>query len=386
MQAAGSGPLAGLGNQAVQHRILAGQAQAARARGGAAGDAAPLVRSSTDPRADAGDLVPGVEDLGEGRALEDTVRSRMESALGEDFSRVQVHAGGEAGALAGRLGARSFAVGPHIVFGPGEYRPGTLVGDALIAHELAHVVQQEAGAKMESEAGKAESGARLEEDADLAAIGSVVSLWGVAMGGTSDVNQGASPRLRSGLRLSRCENKPAGALTQKSVTVNPTQLHGSSPNVNSNFEYANKKVYSQASVDVKKGTSQTLDEPKSKAIIGDDLVLEEYTDAAAPTAEEQALLKVNQSASAVTCYYVKEMSQGNTGEAFLPSLGQGVGFVVSNAGNDATFAHELGHVLLDSASHTVPDDTYLMYASKKADKYKLTPDQITKIRASPYVT
>jgi hypothetical protein len=140
-------------------------------------------------------------------------------------------------------------------------------------------------------------------------------------------------------------------------------------------------------VEVKKGTEMTVDETKSKAILGDDLILEEYKTVTSPTEEEKALFKLNQSASRVTMYFVKGQSDGNTGEAFLPSSGVGfVGYVVSNAGNTATFSHELGHVLLDSASHTVPDDTYLMYASKKEGKYKLTPEQITKIRASPYVT
>jgi hypothetical protein len=121
----------------------------------------------------------------------------MQSALGRDFSGVRVHSGGEAGALAGRLAARSFAVGQHVVFGPGQYRPGTLVGDALIAHELAHVAQQENGSAAAEKARASESTARLEEDADVAAIGAVVSLWGLAMGGTSGIVPAEGPRLRS---------------------------------------------------------------------------------------------------------------------------------------------------------------------------------------------
>ena len=49
--------------------------------------------------------------------------------------------------MAGELGARAVTVGEHVAFAPGEYRPGTPVGDALLAHELAHVGQQaDAGA------------------------------------------------------------------------------------------------------------------------------------------------------------------------------------------------------------------------------------------------
>ena len=53
---------------------------------------------------------------------------------------------------------------------------------------------------------------------------------------------------------------------------------------------------------------------------------------------------------------------------------------------EAALAHELGHVLLDSGSHVVPDDTYLMHPSIGAGKTKLTPDHIKTIRSSPYVT
>src|SRR5436305_946644 len=41
------------------------------------------------------------------------------------------------------LGARAFTIGHDIAFGTGEYRPGTAAGDVLIAHELAHTIQQE---------------------------------------------------------------------------------------------------------------------------------------------------------------------------------------------------------------------------------------------------
>ena len=66
----------------------------------------------------------------------------MEPLFGFDFSDVRVHVGPDAAASAESIGARAFAVGPHIVFGRGEHSPGTTAGATLIAHELAHVVQQ----------------------------------------------------------------------------------------------------------------------------------------------------------------------------------------------------------------------------------------------------
>jgi hypothetical protein len=66
----------------------------------------------------------------------------MESAFDTDFGDVRVHTSPRAGAAAEALGARAFTVGSDIVFARGRYRPGAPVGERLIAHELAHVVQQ----------------------------------------------------------------------------------------------------------------------------------------------------------------------------------------------------------------------------------------------------
>src|SRR5262249_11382794 len=77
--------------------------------------------------------------LGSRQSLDGGVKSRMESAFGESFSGVQVHADANAARLSENLNARAFTVGDHVAFGAGEYQPGTLIGDALIAHELAHV-------------------------------------------------------------------------------------------------------------------------------------------------------------------------------------------------------------------------------------------------------
>ena len=57
--------------------------------------------------------------------------------------------------MAGDLGARAFTVGSDIVIGAGEPGPGTLHGDALLAHELAHAAQQSSGP---APAAKSESG------------------------------------------------------------------------------------------------------------------------------------------------------------------------------------------------------------------------------------
>jgi outer membrane protein OmpA-like peptidoglycan-associated protein len=78
-----------------------------------------------------------------GRPLDPAVRSFVESRFGHDFRQVQVHTDSEAADSAKALNARAFTNGRHIVFGRGEYAAGTMDGKRTIAHELAHVVQQE---------------------------------------------------------------------------------------------------------------------------------------------------------------------------------------------------------------------------------------------------
>jgi hypothetical protein len=143
--------------------------------------------------------------LGRGQPLNSGVRSRMESAFGRDFSQVRTHTDTTAAGLSDRLNARAFTVGEHVAFGSGEYKPGTLFGDALIAHEMAHVVQQSSASDSLAPMQTGDTGYNtLEKDADRSAMGAVASLWAGAKDGLSDITQNIMPRLRSSLRLSRC--------------------------------------------------------------------------------------------------------------------------------------------------------------------------------------
>ena len=141
--------------------------------------------------------------LGPGSPLDTGIRSRMESAFGHDFSRVRIHNDSRASALSSRMNARAFTIGDDISFGSGEYKPGSLEGEALIAHELAHVVQQEGSLQGGAPKDPAAYSA-LEDDADRSAVGAVVSLWGKAKGAVTNFSRQALPRLKTGLRLSRC--------------------------------------------------------------------------------------------------------------------------------------------------------------------------------------
>ncbi len=83
-----------------------------------------------------------IGNLGNGANLPTSERGFFEPRFGHDFGDVRVHADAEAGALARDLNARAFTIGADVVFGSGEFSPGAAGGRFLLAHELAHVVQQ----------------------------------------------------------------------------------------------------------------------------------------------------------------------------------------------------------------------------------------------------
>ena len=77
-----------------------------------------------------------------GRALDAGAKAWFEPRLGASLEHVRIHTDEAAAGAARHLGARAFTTGSHIGFGHGEYTPGTAEGHRLLAHELAHVVQQ----------------------------------------------------------------------------------------------------------------------------------------------------------------------------------------------------------------------------------------------------
>ncbi len=79
---------------------------------------------------------------GGGAALAAPLRRFMEPRFGADFSAVRLHTDDEAARLSQRLGARAFTTGGDIFFGRSQFQPGTDAGRELIAHELAHTIQQ----------------------------------------------------------------------------------------------------------------------------------------------------------------------------------------------------------------------------------------------------
>ena len=81
-----------------------------------------------------------------GRSLDSSIQRAMEDRMGDSCSDVQIHTGSQAAAACESINARAFTVGNHIAFNAGEYDPKSPEGQHVLAHELAHVRQQTAGA------------------------------------------------------------------------------------------------------------------------------------------------------------------------------------------------------------------------------------------------
>jgi hypothetical protein len=107
----------------------AASAALARHRG-----AAPL---DSAPRAAAKGAFEG------GRALDPMVAAEMKAGFGWDFGAVRVHDDRAGERFASGFHAHAATLGTHIAFAPGRFRPDVPEGRRLLAHELAHVVQQQ---------------------------------------------------------------------------------------------------------------------------------------------------------------------------------------------------------------------------------------------------
>jgi uncharacterized protein DUF4157 len=77
-----------------------------------------------------------------GQALDPSTREFMESRFDHDFSNVRIHSDDTASQSARGLHARAFTAGNDVAFASHAYSPRTYAGRRLLAHELAHVVQQ----------------------------------------------------------------------------------------------------------------------------------------------------------------------------------------------------------------------------------------------------
>ena len=154
----------------------------------------------------------------------------MEAGLGRSLAGVRLHTDHSAAQAAQRHSARAFAYGQHIGFASNEFRPGTLSGELMIAHELAHTIQQR-GAQVPEFQAAGDTDSAAERDANRSAAAAVGTRFGLA--------NPAPPREHRGLSLHRCNGNvpsdygvnipapPKGtALLGSGFTVDPTMMEG----------------------------------------------------------------------------------------------------------------------------------------------------------------
>ncbi|HWU91140.1 MAG TPA: DUF4157 domain-containing protein [Kofleriaceae bacterium] len=149
--------------------------------------------------APAGSPAQVLEQLGEGTPLDSTTQARMGAAFGTSFADVRIHADAKGGALASQHGALAFTVGTHIAMAAARYAPGTVEGDALLAHELTHVLQQRGAAPSSAQTTtETAQNAAAEHDADKGAEAALRHLHG------GDKAARASAKQGSDFQLQRC--------------------------------------------------------------------------------------------------------------------------------------------------------------------------------------
>ncbi len=120
---------------------------------------------------DAGDAVAGAPTSG-GASLPGGLQERFGRSLGADLGGVRLHTGASSASAAAAVGARAYTVGSDIHFAAGQYDPSSREGQHLLAHEVAHTVQQSTGAAPAARQNKlavSQPGDAAEHEADRAA-------------------------------------------------------------------------------------------------------------------------------------------------------------------------------------------------------------------------
>lgn len=258
-----------------------------------------------------------------GRPLSDSTREFMEPRFGVDFGRVRMHTGQDAQQSASQIQARAFTYGNHVWLGKGAKE----TDKGLIAHELTHVVQQgSAGSKKEKSA-------------------------------TTDNNNGHSKIQRE--TKQQCPNGV------KAITVDLLSLRESNRNPADDLDFANT-VFRPCCVQFQLGTGVSVQASDSDTWLGGDTVLDRSTSCGTISSEDKtmndetaALYGIN---SRFRAFYVESMNPGARGASLPPfcATGAAAPYVntarIANIAASRSLAHEFGHILLDSGSHTGIDN------------------------------
>jgi hypothetical protein len=129
-----------------------------------------------------------------------------------DLATVRVHAGSASAAAAAAINARAYTIGSDIHFAAGQYDPGSPSGKRLIAHEVAHTVQQSGATFPQSKSRISQPGDSLEQEADQFAASFV--------GGGTPSRLSPAPTTRLGV-----QRKSAGPSHPEGRLVHPAPIY-----------------------------------------------------------------------------------------------------------------------------------------------------------------
>ncbi len=145
---------------------------------------------------------------GGGQSMGGTAKGNMECVFGADFSGVKLHTGSAGNEVAQSQNARAVTVGQDIAFASGEYAPGTMEGDALLAHELAHPEQQKDAAAVQKKEKGGGNESAYEQEADDVAVGAMGKIWGKTESWASKMGAKTRTGMKTGLKLQACNSTP----------------------------------------------------------------------------------------------------------------------------------------------------------------------------------
>jgi len=155
------------GNQQIQRKCSACEEEDKKIqRKSASGGAGALTKTNSQAGVGVSAAVHNriAASQGGGSSLDSATSSFMSDRFGVDFGNVKIHNNNEAAQLNRQLNARAFTVGHDIYFNSGEYEPGTGSGRHLLAHELAHTIQQGATQKIYRKPAEPDSAPKVDPD------------------------------------------------------------------------------------------------------------------------------------------------------------------------------------------------------------------------------
>jgi hypothetical protein len=240
------------------------------------------------------------------------VRAFFEPRFGHDFSGVRVHTDTRAAQTASAFNARAFTLGRDIVFGPREYAPETTAGQRLLAHELTHVVQQSAAS------------------------------------GPSVVQ-----------RQPVCET----SVPERTIDVYVVELPGATRDASADIARANT-IWHQCSININMvgGESWATDVLDREAPAG---ILNAPSGTVRPLTAEEIEMTSHKPGGldVIHAYYVPGFSGPKVAQAFWPAQHGDQVVVIGNTARTDSFAHEIGHVLLDNGDHETDPDNLMASGS-----------------------